>query len=168
MTYRADDPNLLTGMLHGEGVHLDPASILDGLTADQARTKPHGLPHSVSEIVAHMCFWQEWFNDCAVHGFSGIAEHAVDGWPPVSDDAWDALRTRYLQAIEAAKRIARRVDLARQPVVAARRQDRQPFESIARICHPADGRAQQPSPRSDHHNSSVDEPVAPPGGTLTW
>ena len=103
MTYRADDPNLLTSMLRGEGVHLDPASILDGLAPDQAGSKPHGLAHSVSEIVAHMCFWQEWFNDCAVKRFTGIA----------------------------------------------------------RVCHPADGRAQQPSPRSDHHDSSVDEPVAP-------
>jgi uncharacterized damage-inducible protein DinB len=104
--YKADDPNLLTSLLSGEGVHLEPGAVLDGLTADQAHAKPHGLPHSIAEIVAHMCYWQEWFNNCAVVGFTGIAEHAVDGWPAVPPDGWDALRTRYLDAVEEAKRIA--------------------------------------------------------------
>jgi uncharacterized damage-inducible protein DinB len=43
-------------------VFLGPAKILDGLTADQANAKPHQLPHSIADIVAHLCFWQEWFN----------------------------------------------------------------------------------------------------------
>jgi DinB superfamily len=47
--------------------------VLDGLTADQANAKPNGLPHSIAEIVAHICYWQKWFNDCAVAGFTGIA-----------------------------------------------------------------------------------------------
>ena len=42
--YRADDPNLLTSVLNGEGVHLEPGAVLDGLTTDQAYAKPHGLP----------------------------------------------------------------------------------------------------------------------------
>ena len=71
--YRADDPNLLTSVLSGEGVHLEPGAVLDGLTTDQAHAKPHGLPHSIAEIVAHMSYWQEWFNNCAVAGFTGIA-----------------------------------------------------------------------------------------------
>ena len=104
--YRADDPNLLTSVLNGEGVHLELGAILDGLTAAQADAKPHGLPHSIAEIVAHICYWQEWFNNCAVVGFTGIAEHAVDGWPAVPPDGWDALRTRYLQSVEEAKHIA--------------------------------------------------------------
>jgi uncharacterized damage-inducible protein DinB len=54
-----------------------------------------------------MCYWQEWFNGCAVNGFSGIAEHAAVGWPPVPADAggWDTLRTRYFACIEESKRI---------------------------------------------------------------
>jgi uncharacterized damage-inducible protein DinB len=104
--YRADDPNLLTSLLRGEGVHLEPGAILDGLTADQAHAKPRGLPHSIAEIVAHICYWQEWFTNCAVVGFTGIAKHAVDGWPPVAPTGWDALRTRYLDAVAEAERIA--------------------------------------------------------------
>jgi hypothetical protein len=101
--YRADDPNLLTSVLSGEGIHLEPGVVLDGLTADQAHAKPHGLPHSIAEIVAHMCYWQEWFNNCAVVGFTEIAEHAVDGWPAVPPDGW-ALLTRYRIALNAVGR----------------------------------------------------------------
>ena len=94
--YRIDDRNLLTNMLGGEGVFLGPTAIVDGLTADQAHAKPHGLPHSIAEIVAHMCHWQEWYNDCIVNGFTGIAKHAVDGWPAVPADGWEALHARFL------------------------------------------------------------------------
>ena len=103
--YKVDDRSLLTGLLSGEGGFLGPAAVLDGLTAEQALAKPHGLPHSIAEIVAHMCYWQEWFNGCAVAGFTGIPEHAADGWPAVAADGWDAVRTRYLAAIEQARQI---------------------------------------------------------------
>jgi uncharacterized damage-inducible protein DinB len=103
---RIDDRNLLISVLSGEGVYLGPAAVLDGLTADQAQAKPHGLPHSIAEIVAHVCYWQEWFNACAVAGFTGIVEHAADGWPPVPPNGWEAIRTRYLHSVEEAKRIA--------------------------------------------------------------
>ena len=46
--YTSDDPDLLTSVLAGENVHLDPAAILDGLTDAQAHTKPHGLPYSIA------------------------------------------------------------------------------------------------------------------------
>jgi uncharacterized damage-inducible protein DinB len=115
--YRVDDPNLLTSVLSGEGIHLEPGAVLEGLTADQAQAKPHGLPHSIADIVAHMCYWQEWFNNCAVVGFTGIAEHAVDGWPAVPPDGWDALRTRYLHSVAEAKRIAAESSSLGDPVL---------------------------------------------------
>ena len=104
--FRADDGNLLISALAGEGVHLDPAAILDGLTGEQADTRPHGLPYSIAEVVAHLCFWQEWFNACLVSGFTGIPQHSVDGWPPIDADGWDEVRQRYVRSIEEAKRIA--------------------------------------------------------------
>jgi uncharacterized damage-inducible protein DinB len=115
--YKADDPDLLTSLLSGEGVHLEPGAVLDGLTADQAHAKPHGLPHSIAEIVAHMCYWQEWFNNCALIGFTGIAAHAVDGWPAVRPDEWDALRTRYLHSVGEAQRIAAESGSLGEPVL---------------------------------------------------
>src|SRR5262245_30291700 len=102
--YRFDDPRLLASILNGEATYLAPAAVLEGLSDEQANAKPHGLPHSIAEIVAHMCFWQEWFNTCAATGFSGPPEHAPEGWPDAS--SWSAVRDRYLGAIESAKRIA--------------------------------------------------------------
>jgi uncharacterized damage-inducible protein DinB len=115
--YRADDRDLLTNVLSAEGIHLGIADVLDGLTAEQAHVKPHGLPHSIAEIVAHMGFWQEWFNACASVGFGGLPEHAVDGWPTVPADGWDAVRARFLRTIEEAKRIATESDSLGQPLL---------------------------------------------------
>ena len=103
--YRIEDRDLLIGLLSGEGGFHGAAEVLDGLTADQALAKPHGLPHSVAEIVAHMCYWQEWFTSCAADGFVGMAEHASEGWPAVGAGGWEALRRRYLTAIDDAKQI---------------------------------------------------------------
>ena len=103
--YKIEDRNLLIGLLSGEGGFHGPVAVLEGLTAEQALAKPHGLPHSIAEIVGHMCYWQEWFNRCAVEGFTGMAEHAPEGWPAVAPEGWEALRTRYLAAIEEAKKI---------------------------------------------------------------
>jgi uncharacterized damage-inducible protein DinB len=108
--YRFDDPRLLAGILDGEGTYLRPAAVLEGLSEEQVHVKPHGLPHSIAEIVAHMCYWQEWFNGCAEAGFAGVPEHAVEGWPVPSSGGWAALRERYLRAIETAKRIAAKSD----------------------------------------------------------
>ena len=101
-----EDRELLGGLLRGEGGFHGAAAVLEGLTTEQALSKPHDLPHSIAEIVAHMCYWQEWFSQCAAEGFTGVAEHASQGWPAVARDGWEALRARYLHAIDVAKQIA--------------------------------------------------------------
>ena len=103
--YRIQDRDLLMGLLSGAGGFHGPAAVLEGLTAEQALAKPHGLPHSIAEIVAHMCYWQEWFTRCANEGFNGVVEHAPEGWPALAPDRWEVLRTRYLAAIDEAKKI---------------------------------------------------------------
>ncbi len=115
--YNIDDRSLLVNLLSGAGSFLEPAAVLDGLTSEQALAKPLGLPHSIAEIVSHMCYWQEWFNRCAVTGFSAAAEHAADGWPAVSTEDWDAVRTRFLASIEEAKRIVRESDSLGEPLL---------------------------------------------------
>jgi uncharacterized damage-inducible protein DinB len=115
--FKIEDRILLASVLDGEGVFLGPARILDGLTADQANAKPHHLPHSIADIVAHLCFWQEWFNACATAGFTGVPQHAADSWPAGAADGWDALRTRYFDAVEEAKQIAARSDSLNDPIL---------------------------------------------------
>ena len=79
--FKIDDRSLLASVLDGEGVFLGPAKILDGLTTDQANAKPHQLPHSIADIVAHLCFWQEWFNACAT---AAVANRVLTAMPAAS------------------------------------------------------------------------------------
>jgi uncharacterized damage-inducible protein DinB len=166
--YRADDPNLLISVLSGEGVHLEPGAVLDGLTADQAHAKPHGLPHSIGDIVAHICYWQEWFNSCATVGFTGIAKHAVDGWPAVPPDGWEALRARYLESVEVAKRIAAESGSLGEPLLP-------PGVDIPGF--PKDSRGVgllRAAVHSSHHLGQIITIRRllglwpPPGGSITW
>jgi uncharacterized damage-inducible protein DinB len=107
--YQIDDQALMTDLLSGTGAFLGPEAVLEGLNAEQAFTKPHGLPHSIAEIVAHMCFWQEWFNECARAGFTGVPLHAAEGWPAVEPASgatgWTEVRERFFAAMADAKQI---------------------------------------------------------------
>jgi uncharacterized damage-inducible protein DinB len=166
--YKADDRELVASVLAAEGVHLEPAAILDGLTNEQAQTKPLELPYSIAGLVAHMCFWQEWFNACVVDGFNGIPQHSVGGWPSVDPDGWDVLRARYLRSIEEAKRIA----LESTPLAEALLPPDANVQSMARESR---GSALL---RGALHNSHHFGQIIimrrllglwpPPGGTITW
>jgi uncharacterized damage-inducible protein DinB len=164
--YRADDPDLLVSVLGGAQVHLDAAAILDGLTAEQAETKPNGLPYSIAELVSHLCFWQEWFNGCLVDGFTGIAQHSVDGWPAVQAGDWDVLRDRYLTSIDAAKQIAATASLADLLL---------PNAEVASLAKESRGSAVlRAAVHNSHHLGQVITMRRlmglwpPPGGTIEW
>jgi uncharacterized damage-inducible protein DinB len=166
--YKFDDRNLLRSVLGGEGVHLAPKDIIDGLTAEQAHAKPHGVPHSIAEIVSHICYWQEWFNGCATRGFTGIAEHAVDGWPSVPGDGWDHLRMRYLRAVEDAQRIAAESDSLDQRLLPA-------GVDIPSLANESRGSGLlHAAVHSSHHMGQIITIRQlmglwpPPGGTITW
>jgi hypothetical protein len=115
--HRIEDRNLLLALLTGESDFRGPAAILEGLTPEQAFAKPHNLPHSIAEILAHITFWQEWFNSCARNGFTGLVEHAEPGWPSVDPDTWDTIRGGCLEAIEESKRIAAQLDHLDEPAL---------------------------------------------------
>ena len=155
-------------MLAGEGVHLEPAAILDGLTNNQAMAKPAGLPYSIADVVAHMCFWQEWFNACLVSGFSGIAQHSVDGWPSVPADGWEALHERYVRSIEDAKQISAESSSLTDPLLPA-------DAKIASLARESQGSALlRAAMHNSHHLGQIITMRRllglwpPPGGTITW
>lgn len=105
--HRIEDRGLLE-LVGGVSVGFhSPESALYGLTGEEATAKPAGAPHSIAEIVAHMCFWQDCFNQIALHGFTGFPEHAEGGWPPCTSVEWPALHHRYLAVVGESQRIAR-------------------------------------------------------------
>lgn len=165
--YELDDRDLLTSVLTGESVHLEPARILDGLTDAQAHTKPHGLPYSIADVVAHMCFWQEWFNACLVSGFTGIPKHSVDGWPAAPDGGWDTLRERFIRSIDEAKRITNESDSLADPLL--------PAANVASLARESRGSALlRGAMHNSHHLGQIITMRRlmglwpPPGGTISW
>jgi len=117
--FRADDAALIADLFDGGSAFLHPAAILEALTPEQATARPHGLPHSIAEIVAHICFWQEWFNGCLTAGYKGLPQHAAEGWPAVSAADWEVLRARYLSAVAEAKHLAASSDRLNEPLLPA-------------------------------------------------
>ena len=153
-----------------ELLSVDPSrvDVLDGLTTDQAHAKPNGLPHSIADIVAHMYYWQEWFNRCAIAGFTGIPQHAADGWPSVSSDGWDEVRTRFLRSIEEAKRITTESESLDAPLLP-------PDVHIPTLARESHGSGiLHAAVHSSHHLGQIITIRQlmglwpPPGGSITW
>jgi len=166
--YTFDDRDLLASVLAGESLHLEPAAILDGLTDAQAHARPHGLPYSIADLVSHLCFWQEWFNACLVDGFTGIPQHSVDGWPAAPAGGWEALRDRYVGAIDAAKRIATESDSLADSLLPA-------GAGVASLARESRGSALlRGAMHNSHHLGQIITMRRllglwpPPGGTITW
>ena len=81
---------------------LVPASVLDGLSADDAERPASATMHSVAAVVAHMTFWQEWFVE-RCHGRGGPpAASAAMGWPTVAPGTWSEVHDRFLRGLDAA------------------------------------------------------------------
>lgn len=104
--YLTHDRELLKSIAAFHAGFHTPAVVLDGLTEEQATARPHGLPHSIADLVGHMCFWQEYFNQAASEGFPGFPEHAGEGWPGMNPGEWDSLRARFLKSVETTQRLA--------------------------------------------------------------
>ncbi|WP_051964710.1 DinB family protein [Deinococcus misasensis] len=83
------------------GSFMNPASLLDGLTPEQASTRPESMPHSVAEVVAHANFWLNWILNISRGGTPIPTPHATVGWPEVSQEGWETLKQDFLMAISA-------------------------------------------------------------------
>jgi uncharacterized damage-inducible protein DinB len=79
---------------------MPPVGVIEGLSAEDAERRPPNAPHSIAEIVAHMAFWQEWFDRRAQGTGGPMAGHAAEGWPPIEPGSWPALRERFVSGLE--------------------------------------------------------------------
>jgi uncharacterized damage-inducible protein DinB len=81
-------------------VHIPPPNALAGLSPEDADRRVPGAPHSISEIVAHVCFWQEWFAGRCEGQHLPMVTKAALGWPAVSPGAWPELQARFLAGLD--------------------------------------------------------------------
>ncbi|BDC48289.1 hypothetical protein F183_A06050 [Bryobacterales bacterium F-183] len=90
--------------------YLAPEKALEGLTAQQAETKPHDAPHSIAEVVAHMAFWQKWFCYRIEGVDSPMAEHAAEGWPAVIPGSWPELHASFVEDLATLVKLSKSMD----------------------------------------------------------
>jgi uncharacterized damage-inducible protein DinB len=82
--------------------YMPPQQLLDGLSPEDASRRIPGVSHSITEILAHLVFWQTWFlNRCG--GVSApLVSHAAEGWPTTVPTDWEPLREQFLAGLRRA------------------------------------------------------------------
>lgn len=105
--------------LHGKGIHVDTATVFDGLEWQKAGEKPGNCPHSVWELLFQMNYWQDYMLAILNSETPQHPEHAAESWPdslsPVNEEEWNSAVAHFLKGIEAAEQEATK-DLAEQVV----------------------------------------------------
>ena len=102
--------------LSGKGAHVEAEKILHGLDWERAGARSEGSPHTASEIVNHLAFWQE-------HALAWLAgekpptpAHDAESWPgperPADAAAWEAAAARFAAGLDRLRRHAAEDDLA--------------------------------------------------------
>jgi uncharacterized damage-inducible protein DinB len=79
---------------------LSPRHTLDGLTAELVERRVPGTPHTISAIVAHIAFWQDWFAGRCDGAAGPMPQSAATGWPAPEPGGWEPLRQRFLDGLE--------------------------------------------------------------------
>jgi uncharacterized damage-inducible protein DinB len=92
-------------------IHLSPPRVLEGLSTEFAERRPSELPHSIADIVAHLCFWQEWLTRRAEGVDEPMATRASIGWPAVAPGSWPDVEARFRRGVEALVALGERRDL---------------------------------------------------------
>lgn len=105
-------PEATEALIEGWGEFTPASRALDGLTSEQALTKPEHVPHSIAEIVAHMVFWQKRLLRAWKTGKAqGSVESAALGWPKVRKSDWPRLKEVFLAGLEESQKIARNPEI---------------------------------------------------------
>lgn len=93
-------PAAVQELLTGSGEFLPPGRLLHDLTEEQARLVPPGSPHSITQIVAHMQWWQA-YQIARIRGEEPPRpEHLDDTFAPPSPGEWAALVARFLAGLD--------------------------------------------------------------------
>lgn len=110
--------------LHGQGIHVDTATVFDGLVWQKAGEKPGNCPHSVWELLFQMNYWQDFMLAYLKGETPKSPEHAAESWPdspsPATEEEWNSAVAHFLEGLEEAEQEAAR-DLTEQVVAGEER-----------------------------------------------
>jgi uncharacterized damage-inducible protein DinB len=95
---------VLSNMLLGEDEFTEPMTLLRDITASQAVAKPPGNLESISQIVAHMLYWQNRSlsiirGECPHYPANQAEKDAT--WRLIEIDEWDELVSDFLAGLDA-------------------------------------------------------------------
>jgi hypothetical protein len=101
--------------LSGKGSHVKTKDVFSGLEWRAAGLKPHGVPHSVYQLLMHMSFWQDWVVGWLVGRNPAVPRHASGSWPTegrcASRGDWDAAVQQFRRNLGKLERACRGADL---------------------------------------------------------
>jgi uncharacterized damage-inducible protein DinB len=110
-----DSPNgkLIKHILEGPG--FTPLTrAISGLTQEQVTAKPCDSPHSISDILAHLNFWQSWALAAVKGEHQPMPAKAADGWIDLTG-SWDNLVGEFFRGLEEAKTLTDDEALLQKP-----------------------------------------------------
>ncbi len=104
--------------LSGEGAHAASMNIFEGLDWNLAGARPEGVPHSISQLLGHILFWQDWVVKWLDGGNPPVPKHAAESWPkdpaPGSKKDWIQAVKAFRRGLDGLERRSRKGDLLAQ------------------------------------------------------
>lgn len=86
-------------LLCGKGAHADPVACIEDISAELARGKVAGFPHSIGELVFHMNYWMDYDLRRIRGEGPRYPEHNSESFPsqptPTDEKEWDRLREAF-------------------------------------------------------------------------
>ncbi|MGA7300723.1 MAG: DinB family protein [Candidatus Sulfotelmatobacter sp.] len=93
----------LIELLRGKGAHADPLACVEDISAELARRKVNGFPHSIAQLLFHMNYWMDYDLRRAHGEKPRYPEHNSESFPstaaPASDAEWHKWQERFAALI---------------------------------------------------------------------
>ena len=91
---------LLPRLYRGGQAYVGVEASLSDLSAEQAATRPAGLPHSVAELLTHVNWWLAWMLEVVETGAAApYPAHAADTWPAATAADWEHLKSEFYRLL---------------------------------------------------------------------
>lgn len=152
---------IVSQSLSGKGAHVLTATVFEGLSWKQAGSQPTGAPHTVFQLLEHICFWQDWALQWLDDKKPQVPHHASGSWPteasPTSAREWKRVVQSFRTGLRQLERRSHTASLA------AKAGQKSPLEMLQTI--------------ASHNSYHAGQVVAirqllgawpPPSGGLTW
>jgi uncharacterized damage-inducible protein DinB len=101
--------NELQRLIAGHAAFTPPSRIVDGIAEELWNARPAGVSHSIVEELWHVVYWLDRFLSWSRGEFLPYPASSAEGWrtfASVTPNEWDALRSRFLEGLDDACRLA--------------------------------------------------------------